>query len=119
MESVPNNPDVFYNVGSPSYMSPEAYKRNVYSDKSDIWALGVVLYEMLVGKTFDVGQTIEQCFENLLQRGIPFPKTVSSYMRKLIAGMLSFSLEGRFDCNKIQFELSHIRNEMKAKQQQF
>lgn len=26
MEEVPNRPKVFYNVGSPKYMSPEAYK---------------------------------------------------------------------------------------------
>lgn len=38
-----------YNVGSPSYMSPEAYKKTLYSEKSDIWSLGVIFYEMLTG----------------------------------------------------------------------
>ena len=37
-------PKVFYNVGSPSYMSPEAYFKTTYSEKSDIWALGVILF---------------------------------------------------------------------------
>ncbi len=40
-----------YNVGSPIYMSPEALNENKYSYKSDIWALGVIFYEMLTGKT--------------------------------------------------------------------
>lgn len=31
MEEVPNKPNVFYNVGSPKYMAPEAYKQNQYS----------------------------------------------------------------------------------------
>lgn len=31
MQEVPNRPQVFYNVGSPKYMSPEAYKENYYS----------------------------------------------------------------------------------------
>lgn len=35
------------NVGSPLYMSPEALKTNKYSDKSDIWALGVTAFELL------------------------------------------------------------------------
>ena len=33
-----------FNVGSPSYMSPEAYLRTLYSEKSDSWSLGVILY---------------------------------------------------------------------------
>jgi serine/threonine protein kinase len=40
-----------YNVGSPIYMPPEALNDNKYSFKSDIWALGVIFYEMLTGKT--------------------------------------------------------------------
>lgn len=38
-----------YNVGSPAYMSPEAYNESFYSEKSDIWALGVMLHEMVTG----------------------------------------------------------------------
>ena len=40
-----------YNVGSPIYMPPEALNENKYSFKSDIWALGVIYFEMLTGKT--------------------------------------------------------------------
>ena len=39
-----------YNVGSPLYMPPEALTNNKYSFKSDIWALGVVFFEMLTGR---------------------------------------------------------------------
>lgn len=30
-------------------MSPESYKENKYSNKSDIWGIGIVLAEMLIG----------------------------------------------------------------------
>jgi len=31
-------------------MSPEALRRNYYSFQSDIWALGVITFELLFGK---------------------------------------------------------------------
>lgn len=40
-----------YNVGSPVYMPLEALNDNIYSPKSDVWAIGVIFYEMLTGNT--------------------------------------------------------------------
>lgn len=48
-----------FNVGTPNYMSPETLVYNNYSEKSDIWALGVLFYEMLHGELPYKGANIE------------------------------------------------------------
>lgn len=39
------------NVGSPCYMAPEALSENRFSRKSEVFALGATLHEMLTGRT--------------------------------------------------------------------
>lgn len=38
-----------YNVGSPVYMPPEALKDNNFSVSCDVWALGVIFFQLLKG----------------------------------------------------------------------
>lgn len=45
-----SNPKQTVNVGSPLYMSPQSLKQNIYTVKSDIWSLGIILFEMLHGR---------------------------------------------------------------------
>lgn len=38
-------------IGSPAYMAPEGLISNVYGPKTDVWAFGMLLFEMLHGQT--------------------------------------------------------------------
>ena len=35
-------------VGTPYYLSPEVVQSNAYSYSTDIWSMGVILYEMVM-----------------------------------------------------------------------
>ena len=37
--------------GTPLYMAPQVVQKNTYSYKADIWSIGVILFEMLNGRT--------------------------------------------------------------------
>jgi len=47
-------------------MSPESYRENIYSAKSDIWSIGIILYEMLTGDTPDKNLTYSEMSSNLM-----------------------------------------------------
>eukprot|EP00878_Enallax_costatus_P015484 GHUV01016219.1.p1 GENE.GHUV01016219.1~~GHUV01016219.1.p1 ORF type:complete len:430 (+),score=147.56 GHUV01016219.1:499-1788(+) len=78
-------------VGTPQYLSPEMCDNKPYGKKSDIWALGCILYELCtLKKAFDVGTGgISTVFLKIM-RGVyaPIPASYSDKMRELISSML-------------------------------
>ena len=49
-------------VGTPYYMSPEQIQSKSYNEKSDIWALGCIVYEMaMLTRPFKVKQYVYTC----------------------------------------------------------
>ncbi len=57
--------------GSPTYMSPEALRGEELDARSDIWSLGVLLYELLAGQRPFAGTQITPVVASILQDPVP------------------------------------------------
>ena len=55
-------------MGTAGYMSPEQARGKPVDKRADIWAFGVVLYEMLTGKRLFEGETISDTLAQVLTK---------------------------------------------------
>ena len=76
-------------VGTPYYLSPEIIEGNSYSFKTDIWSLGVILYELCALKPPFGGNNLHFLALNIVKgKYAPIPNCYSKEMRNLIALLL-------------------------------
>ncbi|CAD2218647.1 hypothetical protein AGDE_05387 [Angomonas deanei] len=100
--------------GTPYYFSPELCQKKPYNNKSDVWSLGVVFYEMLtLHRPFTAKSLKELLKKILVGQYDPIPSTVPTEMRALCASLLQVNPVQRPSINRI-LESSFVQESLKG-----
>jgi serine/threonine protein kinase len=99
-------------AGTPQYMSPEVLQGAVADNRSDLWGFGVVLYQMLTGRSPFEGDTVFQISSSILKDAAPpLPASVPRPLRALVWRCLEKIPEQRYaSASEIQTALEHIQS---------
>ncbi len=79
-------------LGTAAYMSPEQARGQAADKRSDIWAFGVVVFEMLAGQRLFVGDTISDTLASVLKTE-PDWRALPAAVPARLRGLLRWCLE--------------------------
>ncbi len=86
-------------IGTAAYMSPEQARGRSVDKRSDIWAFGAVVYEMLTGRKAFEGETISDTLAAVLRADVDWsalPRETPPSVRRVLKRCLDRDLKTRF-----------------------
>jgi eukaryotic-like serine/threonine-protein kinase len=85
-------------LGSPAYMSPEQVRsaKNVDA-RTDIWSMGVILYELLTGRMPYPGESVGEVFASILETDAPSVLASRTDLPPALAAAVARCLQRRAD----------------------
>uniref|UniRef100_A0A4W6BS20 Serine/threonine-protein kinase PLK n=1 Tax=Lates calcarifer TaxID=8187 RepID=A0A4W6BS20_LATCA len=81
--------------GTPNYLSPEVLNKQGHGCESDIWALGCVMYTMLLGRPPFETTNLKETYRCIREARYSLPSSLSPQAKQLIANLLAKIPEDR------------------------
>ncbi|KAH9108886.1 hypothetical protein LEN26_007461 [Aphanomyces euteiches] len=74
--------------GTAEYMAPELLRHQPYGKVVDWWSYGILMFEMLTGKTPFVDRNRRNMFKNIMNSDVVYPPYISPVAKALISKLL-------------------------------
>ena len=106
-------------VGSPFNMDPillkkyhnvKNYRKFGYGTEADIWSLGALCYQMLVGETAFDGFSMEDLLESIEVGNYTLPTSLSKEAVSFINGMLQYDGDKRLSAEELSKHVFLVKN---------
>jgi eukaryotic-like serine/threonine-protein kinase len=100
-------------MGTVSYMSPEQARGTETDARTDIWSLGVVLYEMLAGKVPFTGETVNHAIVSILEKEPLLLENVPGELQRIVRKSLTKDVEMRYQtAHDLLIDLKNLRRDL-------
>ena len=106
-------------MGTVRYMSPEQARGRAVDSRTDIFSLGVMLYEMVTGNTPFDGESIADIFAAILHKE-PLPLAnhsadVPNELQRIVNNALQKDVDGRYQTmDELLVDLKNLRDELQV-----
>src|SRR6266496_2540303 len=100
-------------MGTVSYMSPEQARGKETDARTDIWSLGVVLYEMLAGKVPFTGETINHTIVSIMEKEPLLLENVPAELQRIVRKSMTKDLDMRYQSARdLLIDLKNLRRDL-------
>ncbi len=82
-------------IGTPGYMAPEQARGDsaIAGPPADVFALGIILYEILIGETPFRGKTFDESISRVLNKPAEDPRRLNRWVSKSLGAICTHALE--------------------------
>ncbi len=100
-------------MGTVSYMSPEQARGKETDARTDIWSLGVVLYEMLSGKVPFSGETVNHTIVSILEKELLLLENVPAELQRIVRKSMTKDVDMRYQSARdLLIDLKNLRRDL-------